>query len=179
MKKTKLLKCLLPLLGVSALTIVPILSTACANGVINNQAQSVNETLADETSSSASGSSTQTGSTSTSVIDEYYKNKKSENEQILKNIKWFYKNPITSSESLDDKNQIKLDLSPSNLDEAITEVYDLNSGHHIITDMQNGSATLGFYPYVKLGKNQYTPFNPVKTTTNSDTTTTTTTIKNQ
>ena len=178
MKKTKLLKCLLPLLGVSALTIVPILSTACANGVINNQTQSINESLVDETSSSSGTTNTQTGSASTSVIDEYYKNKKSENEQILKNIKWFYKNPITDPANLDDKNQIKLDLTPSNLDEAITEVYDLNSGHHIITDMQNGSATLGFYPYVKLGKNQYTPFNPVITSTSEDGATTTT-IKNQ
>ena len=180
MKKTKLLKCLLPLLGVSALTIVPILSTACANGVINNQAQSVNETLVDETSSSASGSSTQTGSTSTSIVDEYYKNKKTENLNILKNIKWFYKNPNSKPDILDDKHQIDLDLSPSNLDWAISGVYDLNSGNNIITDMQNGSATLGFYPYVKLGKNQYTPFNPVTTTTDSDSTTTTTsTIKNQ
>ena len=178
MKKTKLLKCLLPLLGVSALTIVPILSTACANGVINNQTQSINESLVDETSSSSGTTNTQTGSTSTSVIDKYYESKKTENEQILKNIKWFYKNPITDPANLDDKNQIKLDLTPSNLDEAITEVYDLNSGHHIITDMQNGSATLGFYPYVKLGKNQYTPFNPVTTITDSGSTTTTT-IKNQ
>ena len=177
MKKTKLLKCLLPLLGVSALTIVPILSTACANGVINNQAQSVNETLVDETSSSVGAANTQTGSTSTSVIDKYYESKKEENLKILKNIKWFYKNPHSQPDILDDKNQIKLDLSPSNLDWAISGVYDLDSGKNIITNMQNGSATLGFYPYVKLGKNQYTSFNTVNTVTSDASTTTT--ITNQ
>ena len=173
MKKTKLLKCLLPLLGVSALTIVPILSTACANGTINQQTQ--NNVQGEVVTES---SSTQTGSTSTSVVDEYYKSKKEENLNILKNIKWFYKNPYSQPEILDDKNQIALDLSPSNLDEAISGVYDLNSGKHIITDMQNGSATLGFYPYVKLGKNQYTAFNPVITTTN-DSGITTSAIENQ
>ena len=164
MKKTKLLKCLLPLLGVSALTIVPILSTACANGSIN-QTQSTNKTLVDETSSSTSAANTQTGTTSTSVIDQWATIKKEENEQILKNIKWFYKSSNTES----DADSIKNELTLKKLDEPIKQIYDLHNGNKIITDMQNGSETLGFYPYVKLGKNQYTPINLVTTTTTDGT----------
>ncbi|WP_033160010.1 hypothetical protein [Mycoplasmoides alvi] len=148
MKKIKLINFLLPLLGVGSLTIIPIVTTACGQEQINNQNQTV-----------ANDSSKATDSTSTSVVNEWAANKKIENEKILKNIRWFYKSSNTQS----DKDSINADLTPKNLDAAIGQVYDLNGDDKIITDMQNGSNNLNFYPYVKCGKNQYTPINVVTT----------------